>query len=158
MQKFFLALAVLMLTLVSYAQQEEYQLGISKQFFPNDTTRTFTVIQGNLDQVKMILSKTYGEPEGSGGVVCWKNIKIPGIAKKVKVILHDGIMTDGEDMFTITYSNDEVKYKESLTKLEQNQSRYMDIQVLNMKGEEIINTYQLETLINDYLLQILNKK
>jgi hypothetical protein len=96
-----------MLTLVSYAQQEEYQLGVSK---------------------------------------------------KVKVILHDGIMTDGVDMFTITYSNDEIKYKESLTKLEQNQSRYMDIQVLNMKGEEIINTYQLETLINEYLLQILNNK
>jgi hypothetical protein len=158
MQKFFLAIAILTLTIVGFAQNQKFEIGIAKQFYPNDTTRTFTVIQGNLDQVKEILSKTFGEPEGSGGVLYWENIKIPGIAKKVKVILHDGIMTDGVDMFRITYSSDEAIYKESLTKLESNQSRYMDIEVLNMKGEKIINTYHLETLVNDYLLQILNKE
>lgn len=158
MQKLFLALTVLMLTLVSYAQQEDYQLGVSKQFHPNDTTRTFTVIQGNMDQVKVILSKVYGEPKGTGGIVTWKNVKIPGIAKKVKVVLYDGIMTDGEEMFSITYSNDDMKYKESLTKLEKNQSRYMNITVLNMKGEEFVNSDKLETIINDYLLKILNQK
>ena len=158
MQKFFLALTVLMLTLVSYAQQEDYQLGVSKQFHPNDTTRTFTVSQGNMDQVKEIFSKAFGKSEGKAGIISWKNVKIPGISKKVKIILYDGVMTEGEEMFSITYSNDEMKYKESLSKLEKNQSRYMNITVLNMKREEFVNSDKLEAIVNDYLLKILNQK
>ncbi len=67
-------------------------------------------------------------------------------------------MTEGEKMFSITYSNDEMKYKESLSNLEKNQSRYMNITVLNMKGEEFVNTDKLEIIINDYLLKLLNQK
>lgn len=157
MQKLFLALTVFMLTLVSYAQQEDYQLGVSKQFHPNDTTRTFTVSQGNMDQVRVILSKTFGEYKGSGGVIFWENVKIPGIAKKVKVVLYDGIITEKENMMTITYKNDDAFLKESLSKLEKNQSRYMNITVLNMKGEEFVNSDKLETIVNEYLLKILNQ-
>ena len=67
-------------------------------------------------------------------------------------------MTEGEEMFSITYSIDEMKYKESLSKLEKNQSRYMNITVLNMKGEEFVNTDKLEAIVSDYLLKILNQK
>lgn len=158
MQKLFLALTVLMLTLVSYAQQEDYQLGVSKQFHPNDTTRTFTVIQGNLDQVKVILSKSFGEPQSKGSVTSWENVRIPSISKKVKVILYNGILTEEENKITITYKNDDTILKESLSKLEKNQSRYMNITVLNMKGEEFVNTDKLEIIINDYLLKLLNQK
>jgi hypothetical protein len=34
----------------------------------------------------------------------------------------------------------------------------MNITVLNMKGEEFVNTDKLETIVNDYLLKLLNQK
>lgn len=158
MQKLFLALTVLMLTFVSYAQQEDYQLGISKQFHPNDTTRTFTITQGDLEQVKGIFTRTFGNPQGTGGIIVWEKIKIPGIKQKLRLILHDGVMTKEEDGFSICYTSDEKNNKEKIANLGKGQSRYMNIKILDMQGEEIINSDQLETLINEYLLQILNKK
>lgn len=158
MQKLFLALTVLMLTLVSYAQQGNYELGICKQFHPNDTTRTFTVTQGDMDQVKVILSKTFGEPQGDGGIIVWENIKIPGIKQKIKLVLHDGVKTEEEDGFSICYTSDGKSQREALVNMDKNQSRYMNIEVLDTNGTEIINSDELESIVKDYITRLLNKK
>lgn len=158
MQKLFLAVTVLMLTFVSYAQQGNYELDVCKQFHPNDTTRTFTVTQGDLEQVKGIFTRTFGNPQGTGGIIVWEKIKIPGIKQKLRLILHDGVMTKEEDGFSICYTSDGKSQREALVNMDKNQSRYMNIEVLDTNGTEIINSDELETIVKDYITRLLNKK
>ncbi len=158
MHKFFLAIAILTLTIVGFAQNQKFEIGIAKQFQPNDTTRTFTISGNQLDDVKIILTKTYGEPKGEGGLVRWDQIQIPGISHKVNLLLHDGVLTEDKICTTLEFTYTEKDKQDAISHLGKNQRRYMNIEVLNTQNKNFITNDQLETLINDYLLQILNKK
>lgn len=154
MQKFFLVLAVILVTVTGFSQQEQYELGLSQQYVQKDTISSYTVISGNLDQIKNILTEKYGNPEGSGDVLTWKKVEIPGLKKKVNIVLYDGIVTFGENVVTIEYKNIDV----DKTNLKENQSRHVKIEVLTSKGKTFVNSYELETLVKEAITNILNKK
>lgn len=154
MQKFFLVLAVILVTVTGFSQQEKYELGVNQQYNTNDTTRTFPIISGNLDQIKNILTERFGNPEGSEGVLIWKRVEIPGLNKKVTLMLYDGIATFEEDVTTIVYKNIDV----DKSNLKENQVRCVDIRVLTKRGKIVVNTLELEILVKEAITNILNKK
>ena len=154
MQKLFLVLAVLFVTVTGFSQQEKYELSANQHYRTNDTFRTYTIISGDIDQIKTIVTEKYGKPKGSGGVLTWKKIAIPGIKRKVNIMLYDGIATYGEDYVEVVYKNIDV----DKTNLKENQARHVEIRVLTTKGKIFVNNAELETIVKDYLMNILNKK
>lgn len=153
MQKLFLVLAVLFVTVTGFSQQEKYELSANQHYRTNDTFRTYTIISGDIDQIKTIVTEKYGKPKGSGGVLTWKKIAIPGLKRKVNIMLYDGIATYGEDYVEIVYKNIDV----DKTNLKENQARHVEFRVLTTKNEIFVNNVELEILVKEFLTKILNK-
>ena len=150
--KLLIALAILLSTNL-YAQTEKKAISVNKRYTANDTISTFTIQKQDKDKCIERLIELWGKPsKKTPGSILWINIKLNGIDKPVDISLLDGIYCTKEKSARFTTFKNE---KEKTKKLKDNEYRNTTIEIVDSKGNNIINSYSLEIKIVELLTETL---
>jgi hypothetical protein len=156
MKKTIFVILIAFLTLNSFSQTKKNSIGVNKQYFTPDTTRTFGLMNIlNFDNSRDSLVKFWGTPEkNEAGQIIWKHVKIPNIGKDLNILLTDRICTLANgDMICITFKDKKDKVKK-LKELKSNQSREIEITITNKDDKNIINSKSKTEIVKTLLESI----
>jgi hypothetical protein len=145
-------------TLATFSQTGNKIIGINKQFYPSDTTRTFSLLNKvNLDSSIDSLIKYWGTPEkNSVGNIRWMHIDIPNIGTDLNILLTDGICTKMNRDLTYEYFNDNEDKARKLNEIKPNQSREVEIIVTDKDCKNVVNNKTKTDILKKLLEKIVS--
>lgn len=148
--KLLIALAIILSNNL-YAQTEKKAIGVNKQYSANDTIRTFSIEKQNKDKCIEKLIEVWGKPsKKTSGSILWTNTTLNGIDKPIDISLLDGIFCTKEKSARFTPFENE---KEKTKKLKDNEYRRTTIEIVDSKGNNIVNSYSLEIKIVELITE-----
>lgn len=157
MKTFFTIIMLVIGSTILVAQNDAPNIGVNVSQTPTDKTRTFNVSHENKDACRETLIAHWGEPvENTTGKIRWENISIEGLDTPVNIELLDGVFEINRKKRTsrFTIFKDD-KHKKKL--LASGTNRYMDIELKNEAGKNVINSLDRETSVKTFLEKSLSE-
>ena len=139
MKRNILVLMAVVFSMQVMGQRDIKHVAIQEQVVAQDTLRTFSIVNIDLETGRNNFIQHWGTPaRNEAGKIEWENINLGLIGEGLNIMLEDRVCTRVEETLTCRIFSSMQDKSESLLNLKANQFRTLEISISNAKGQNVV--------------------